>query len=111
RLGDPDRLVAVGEVPKTATNAAINTTSPGSFYDWKEQATSIQLAGYTSVTRVLIGHGEPEQLSGTSSVGGLLQVTAVRPLFGRLLTLEDEAEDAPQVVVLSFEVWHRLYGD
>src|SRR5215831_17353708 len=111
RLADPDRLVAVGEVPKTATTAVFNTTSPGSFFDWKEQVKSMQLAGYSSVNRVLTGHGEPEQLSGTSSIGGLLEVTAVRPLFGRLLTLGDEAEDAPQVVVLSFDVWHRLYGD
>jgi predicted permease len=71
----------------------------------------MQVAGYTPVSRVLVGHGEPEQLVGTTSIGGLLQVAGVQPLFGRLLTLDDEAADAPQVVALSFDLWHRLYGD
>ena len=110
-LSDPDRLVAVSEVPNTTTTFTIGSTSPGSFFDWKEQAKSMQIAGYTPVSRVLVGRGEPEQLVGTTSIGGLLQVAAVRPLFGRLLTLDDEAADAPQVVVLSFELWHRLYGE
>jgi len=110
-LSDPDRLVAVSEVPNTATTFTIGSTSPGSFFDWKEQAKSMQIAGYTPVSRVLVGRGEPEQLVGTTSIGGLLQVAAVRPLFGRLLTLDDEAADAPQVVVLGFDLWHRLYGD
>ena len=110
-LSDPDRLVAVSEVPKSATTISIGSTSPGSFFDWKDQVKSMQLAGYTPVNRVLTGHGEPEQLIGTTSIGGLLQVAAVRPLFGRVLTLDDEAADAPQVIVLSFDLWHRLYGD
>jgi predicted permease len=110
-LSDPDRLVAVSEVPNSATTFTIGSTSPGSFYDWKDQAKSMQVAGYTPVSRVLVGHGEPEQLVGTTSIGGLLQVAGVQPLFGRLLTLDDEAADAPQVVALSFDLWHRLYGD
>ena len=110
-LSDPDRLVAVSEVPNTTTTFTIGSTSPGSFFDWKEQAKTMQIAGYTPVSRVLVGQGEPEQLVGTTSIGGLLQVAAVQPLFGRLLTLDDEAADAPQVVVLSFDLWHRLYGD
>jgi putative ABC transport system permease protein len=110
-LSDPDRLVAVSEIPNAATTFAIGSTSPGSFFDWKEQAKTMQIAGYTPVSRVLVGRGEPEQLVGTTSIGGLLQVAAVHPLFGRALTLDDEAADAPQVVVLSFDLWHRLYGD
>jgi predicted permease len=111
RLGDPDRLVAVNEVPKGSTTVSINVTSPGSFYDWQSQSKTMQLAGYTPVSRVLTGRGEPEQLTGTTSIGGLLQVTGRQPLFGRLLTLDDEAPDAPQVVVLSLDLWHRLFGD
>ncbi len=55
----------------------------------------MQIAGYTPVSRVLTGRGEPEQLTGTASIGGLLQVTGVQPLFGRLLTVDDETADVP----------------
>jgi putative ABC transport system permease protein len=111
RLGDPDRLVAVNEVPKRATTVSINSTSAGSFFDWQSQSKTMQLAAYSPVSRVLTGRGEPQQLIGTMSIGGLLQVTGVQPLFGRLLTLADEAPDASPVVVLSFDAWQRLFGD
>jgi predicted permease len=111
RLGDPDRLVALNEATTGQSGVSVSETSPGSFFDWQARSTTMRIAGYATVGRVLTGHGEPEQLSGTTSIGGLLQVTGVRPLFGRLLTLADEAPDAEQVVVLSFDAWHRFFGD
>jgi putative ABC transport system permease protein len=109
RLNDPDRLVAVGEANKSSGPTAIGVTSPGSLFDWQARARTMKIAGYSGTQGVLTGHGEPQQLVGTRSVGGLFDVLGVQPLFGRRLTLADEDAGAPPVIVLSYDAWTRLF--
>lgn len=112
RLHEPDQMMALGEAPKGSPPNALNTTSPGSFFDWQTRSKTMRIAGYSGVGGVLTGHGEPEQLVGTATVGGLMDVLGVQPLIGRLLTIADEDPASPRTIVLSFETWHRLFdGD
>jgi putative ABC transport system permease protein len=111
RLREPDRMIAVGEYPKGSPPNTLSSTSPGSFFDWQTRAKTMHVAGYAQTQGVLTEHGEPQQLTGASSVGGLMDVLGVQPLFGRLLTIGDEDPASPLVIMLSFETWHRLFGD
>src|SRR5262249_3009314 len=81
------------------------------FYDWKAHSKTMRIAGYSTSSAVLTGRGEPQQLAGTISIGGLLDVTGVRPYLGRTITDSDEDPSSPPVVALSFDAWHRLFGD
>ena len=111
KLDDPSRLVALGERGKNSRPNALNSTSPASFFDWKSSSKTMRIAGFSGVTGVLTGHGDPQQLTGTSSIGGLLGVAGVRPLLGRLIDENDESPEAPPVIVLSYDTWQRLFGD
>ena len=111
RLREPERLMAIGEQPITASPDAINSTSPASFYDWKSSSSTMRIGGYSGATRVLTGVGEPQQLGGTAVIGGLMEILGVSPMLGRQLTAADEDPSAPAVVVLSFDAWHRLFGE
>ena len=112
KLQDPDRLVALGERTQSSTPGTLGQTSPGSFFDWKSSSRTLEIAGYGTVNRVLTGMGEPAQLTGTTSIGGLMQVLGVAPMFGRQLTIADEDPGAAPVVVLAYQTWQRLFdGD
>jgi len=112
KLHDPDRLLAVGEDSKAATTVSVRSTSPGSFFDWKTSSQTMDLGAYDAgYSRTLTGRGEPQQLVGTQIIGGLMDVLGVRPLLGRALTVADENPGAPPVFVLSFDAWHRVFGE
>ena len=112
KLGDPQRLVAVGERSKSIGLGPISSTSPGSFFDWKTSSRTLEMGAYApTVNRTLTGFGDPQQLAGTGVVGGTMHVLGVAPLFGRQLTVADEQPAAPPVLVLSYDAWHRLFGE
>jgi putative ABC transport system permease protein len=111
-LRDANRVVAVSEVSRNSGPNDFGETSPGSFADWKKMTRTMDLAGLmTSSDITLTGMGEPQSLAGTVSIGGLMQLLGVQPLFGRLITAADEDPAAPSVVMLSYEGWQRLFGD
>lgn len=111
-LHEPERVVALSEVSANSGPYDFGVTSPGSFFDWKAMARTMDVAGFMASDDVtLTGMGEPQSLTGTSSVGGLMPLLGVQPLFGRLLTADDEDPSRPSVVVLSYDGWHRLFGD
>ncbi len=112
KLHDPDRLLAVGEDSKAATTLSVKSTSPASFFDWKISSQTMDLGAYDAgYNRTLTGMGEPQQMVGTQVVGGLMDVLGVRPMIGRNLTVTDENPGAPPVFVISFDAWHRLFGE
>src|SRR6185503_5764767 len=43
-IKDPDRLVMLGESSATQPPTTLNSTSPGSFFDWQRQARAVQIA-------------------------------------------------------------------
>ncbi len=42
--------------------------------------------------------------------GGLLEMLGVSPVRGRLLTRQDDLPTAPQTAVISYGLWHRVFG-
>ncbi|HJU89120.1 MAG TPA: ABC transporter permease, partial [Gemmatimonadaceae bacterium] len=110
-LPEPERLVALGEVPRDAAPGQLNSTSPGSYYDWEAHAQGIQLAAYSGASGTITGRGEPERLLGVRTAGGLFEMLRSRPLFGRTIRETDENPAADQVIVLAYGTWHRLFGE
>jgi predicted permease len=110
-LREPDRLVAVGEAVADGGAADYAVTSPGSFFDWQRQASTLRIAGLSSSEGTLTGRGEPERLQGASTIGGLFEVLGVPALFGRTITTADEDPGAERTIVLSYATWRRLFGE
>jgi putative ABC transport system permease protein len=108
---DPAQVVAVGEQSQSGGPGAVSVTSPANIFDWQRSATTMRIAGFAGRPAILTGRGEPQLLSGTHSVGGILQLLGVPPLFGRLLSEADEDPGAPQVIVLSYGTWRDLFGE
>ena len=107
----PERLVFIGEGAAGDPPGQQNATSPGSFFDIRNQTRAFTgVAAFSGTQGALVGRGEPEMLQGTMMAGGLLEVLGVRPLLGRTATSEDEAAGAAPVVVLSHDTWTRFFG-
>jgi putative ABC transport system permease protein len=109
-LREPSQLVALGE-QSFSVPGAISQTSPANLFDWRRSSRSMQIAGFVSRSGTIVAHGEPDQLFGTQSVGGLMQLLGVSPLFGRLIVETDEDPGAPAVIVLSYGTWRDLFGE
>lgn len=108
----PERLVVLGEGRTDGPPGALSGTSPGSFFEWRESARSASgVAAYFPRAATLTGFGEPELLQGVVTVGGLLDVIGVRPLFGRTIEPADAEPDGEPVIVLSHATWQRLFGE
>ena len=108
---DPAQLVAVGEQSVSAGPGNVSVTSPANLYDWQRSARSVRIAGFASVSGTIMAHGEPQLLLGTQSIGGILPLLGVPPMFGRVITEADEEPAAPPTIVLSYESWRDLFGE
>ena len=106
-------------VPGFDRIVAINTHAPGdatwslsypSLRDWRAQSRSIDVAASALGQLGLRGEGGTVERSFVLMVSGnYFDVLGVRPALGRLLTLRDESEHAP-VVVLGYAYWRRRFA-
>ncbi len=108
---EPERLVVVWETVRRQEVERRGVSYPD-YLDWRaqnqsfEDITTLRLASFN-----LSGDGEPERVTGeyvTASYFNVLGATAER---GRTFTLEEDALDNPQrVVVVSHRLWQRRFG-
>ena len=105
---DPERLVKLWErVP----NYSRIELSPSNYRDWKKASHSFEAMGsFHEESANLVGQGTPERLEGTATDSDLLPMLGVQPLLGRFFTAEDDREGAPGTVILSYSLWHNLFG-
>ena len=68
------------------------------------------MAAYRGISVDVSGLGEPQRLDGASVTAGLFPALGVQPLAGRTFTAEDDREDAPGTVVLSYGLWQNEFG-
>ncbi len=110
---DPDRLIVIWETnPNLSEGLRLrNEASPANFLDWKAQNTVFEdLGAYNWNTFNLTGGDQPEQLTGNPVTAGIFSTLGVKPLYGRVITPDDDREGAPPVVVLSHRLWQRRFG-
>jgi len=106
---NPDRVFLIQH--SILADSTQSSMPPGNFYDLKQQSRLMQPMGAFSGANVtLSGRGEPERLPGIEVLGGALEVLGVRPALGRLIAESDEAPGAPKAVVISHNLWQRLFA-
>lgn len=111
---DPDRVVILGQAPRTAATAdanAIASTTPGNLYDWMRGATAFSaMGGFAPTDRIVSVEGGAERLQGGLCVGGVFEVLGRQAADGRALRASDDDPGAPRVVVLAARLARRLFG-
>lgn len=116
---DADRLVNVYRLPLTvlARASAQSLVSSGYWippsvvFEWETSAPVFDaIGGYLTNTQTFRIGDEPERLQTAMVTSGVFRALAVRPLFGEVLTAEDDRIGAPARVVLSHAFWQGRYG-
>lgn len=111
KAADPERLIVAWE-----TDAARRDTvelSYRSFEDWdtrNQSFESLAAMGSSLWTRVLDGYGSPVRLQFAGVSSSFFRTLGVQPLIGRDFTPEDDAPNAPKVLVLSHATWTQRFG-
>lgn len=87
------------------------SVSPPNYIDWEKQTKSYEyLAAYSGAGLNLTGEGEPQRLIGVKVTAHYFDVYGVKPVVGRMLLPEEDAQGKNHVVVLSHGFWQRVFG-
>ena len=107
-----DRLVVIGEELPNIGGGNFGTISAPDFLDFAtlegrvfESSAVIDNAGYT-----ITGPEGPERLKGAVMRSSMLRTLGVRPVLGRDFVAADDSVGAPDVVLLSYELWTRRFN-
>ena len=106
-------------VPGFDRIVALNTHAPGdamwsvsypNLRDWRAQSRSLDIAASAFSQFGMRGEGGGvERIWAAMATGNYFDVLGVRPALGRLLTMRDEDERAP-VMVLGYAYWRRRFA-
>ena len=67
--------------------------------------------GSMGSTRVFSAEGHHERLNGEEVPASYFSVLGVKPLLGRTFQADDELAGSPAVIVISHELWTRMFGE
>src|SRR3954470_20396181 len=111
---EPDRLVQLFN-PAEDGYAKIGEFSPQDFDDFARESKSYSavaaysyIPGQTGMT--LTSEGEPVRLTSASVSGQFFGVFPVRPVAGRMLTIDDDVVGRNSQVVISENLWRKQFG-
>jgi putative ABC transport system permease protein len=105
---NPDRIMSI--------SSAFDGTDAGGVLEptyaaWKAREKSFAVfAAYRGTSTVLRGAGDPEVVNGRMATYGFFSVFGTRPLLGRIFSADEDQQGSAPVVILSEQVWRRLYG-
>ncbi|MGH8720848.1 MAG: ABC transporter permease [Burkholderiales bacterium] len=107
---DPDRIVILGQ--HTDRGDALDSTTPGNFYDWRAGATAFEsMAAFAYTQRIFTWQGNAEPVLGVLSAGSVFEVLGRNPVVGRGFTAAEDVPGAEAVVVLSDRLAGRMFGE
>ena len=107
----PQQLVMVWEDHRARGGPAQEWLSPSDFDDWRDQNTVFsRLAALNDWAPTLTGRDEPEPLSGATVSHDMFSLLGVEPAMGRSFLPEEDRPGAPNVVVLSNELWKQRFS-
>jgi putative ABC transport system permease protein len=110
---DPGRLVRLyTEFPKFPNGGLRRFwTSPPEYAELKHDLASWEsLDAWTTGGVNLAGAADPIRVTGAAVTGGLFASLGVSPELGRAITPQDDIPGAPGVVVISHDLWQRLFA-
>ena len=68
------------------------------------------MAAFSNARLNLTGEGEPQQLVGIKATSRYFDVFGVKPILGRVFSIEEDAPGKNHVVMLSYPFWQHLFG-
>jgi predicted permease len=105
---DASRLALVWATTPEGTRTWL---SPPELDDLRRRATTVDaIAGLSDIRLGLTGAGAPEELQIVAASASLFPMLGATPAAGRLLSEDDDRENAPLTVVLSHALWRRRFG-
>jgi len=85
--------------------------SPGQYVDIQNENHSFEeMAIAQARGMTLTGRDQPEKIDGMGTSSTLLHMLGAKPLLGRLLLPEENKPGKPQVAILSYRLWRRLFS-
>jgi putative ABC transport system permease protein len=108
---NPEQLVRIFDHWRKSSEPQSNEAdvAPANYSDWKEQTRSFSgIAGFGTGGAGLASGTEPEKVDAAEVTPEFFNVMGVNPIYGRLLGQDDQK--APNVIVLSYELWQRQFG-
>jgi predicted permease len=107
---DPDRLGLIW-LHSPGLGIFLDWPSPGQFADLKAQNRSFEdMAIMHGSAETLTGGTESVRVGRLRTTPNLFTMLGARPLFGRLLTADDDIPGKPRVAVLSHGFWQQQFG-
>jgi len=91
---------------------AVLGVSHADYLDWKSATASFQdLALFNAKDHsVLLVNGGAESLQATRTTASLFPLLGLRPVRGRAFTAQEDREGSGNVMLLSYELWARLFA-
>ncbi|HEY2363096.1 MAG TPA: ABC transporter permease [Candidatus Angelobacter sp.] len=87
-----------------------NVISPANYFDWKAQSSSFSAIGGFFDFHVILGDGKRTEEKDAQAVSGeVLPALQVKPIRGRLFTMQEDKDDA-HVAVISYRLWQEWFG-
>ena len=97
------------------TASADGARSPQAFHTYREVAERNRSFESVAVMKpwlpAISGAGQAERLDGQQVSAAYFRVLGVAPMLGRNFSMADDAQKSQPVVVLSYGLWHRRFGD
>src|SRR5690606_22795995 len=102
---EPDRIV-VPRMTKPASNIWYGSFSYPDFRDYTEaQKSFVTVSAVHFRSFTLSDSGEPERYRGAALTWNMFSMLGVRPALGRDFTDADDRPGAPDVILISHDVW------
>lgn len=109
---DADRLVMIWEkVRLPFYQNDQNNPAPGNFADWRSRNTVFEnMAAIRYRSFSLTGDGEPLRVEGEGVSASVFSVLQVKPILGRVFTVEEDQAGGPRVVLIGYGLWASRFA-
>ena len=107
----PEQLLMLATEQRTQALDGRGAFSVLDFHDVQQRSTTLeQVATYQGSGTIVTEGGEPERLMGAAVTADYFSLFRVKPILGRVFTADEDKFGAPQVIVLSYDLWQRRFG-
>ena len=108
---DADKLIVLRERSHIFDNGAVGYMNWLDWHAGQQSFTDIALVRRESFNfSVGAGHGSPERVRGVRASSGFLSVLGLKPKIGRDLSAVDDIAGAPNVALISENLWRHDFG-
>ncbi len=108
---EPERLISLQEINSARGYTAGLNSSYANFVDWRrDNRTLSSLALYQSAGYALTDNATVEPVDAGNVTAGFFETFGIKPALGRSFSDVEETAAGPRVVVLSHQLWARLFA-